>query len=169
MIGFSALLMLVAGLWGRRPFIIAVIGLALLCLRWFARGRPAAASTLRILGGLALPWWLGHGTWAPLTGESLLLSLLWGLAYTSWAALEETRTWTPLLWVDLAQAGVAVFFLLFGQPVVGSVIAFALLGQVLLQIGLWRKGRWDRVSRQTWPFAAVGLLLSGLALGGWRL
>ena len=167
-LGLTALLLLVGSLWGRLSLLTAAAGLALLLLRRLLRGRPAAVSLLRACGGLAWPWWLGHTAWGPLAPGSLLLSLLWGVAYAGWAETARVRAaGRPLLWTDLAQGATLAFFLLAGRPVVGGVLAFTLLGQVLLQAGLRRAGREEAIASRTWLLAAAGMLLSAVALGGW--
>lgn len=164
----STLLLALTGMGGGRAFLTGVAGLTLLLLHWLTRQRPLATSLLRVLAGLAWPWWLGHSAWAPPTGASLLLSLLWGTAYAGWAAQgDQANVARPHLQAVLAQAAVAGFFFLRGRTLVGGGLAFTLLGQVLLQAGLGRAGRGEEIPRRTWPFAAAGLLLSGLALGAW--
>lgn len=178
-----ALLLIVARLQGREPFLVGGIGAALLALRYLARGRPLALALLRVLAGVTWPWWIGHAAWNPLTGESLLVSVLWGAAYTGWAELVAERTGsdnfgqpivrpTPpsgraLLWGDLAQGSVGLYLLLAGHTIAGGVVALLLLGQVLLQATLARAGRWGEIARRTWPLVTAGILLSGLVLGGW--
>ncbi len=167
-LALGSLLLVVAGLWGERALLVAVAGLALLGLRWPARGRPAALRLLRIWGGLAWPWWLGQAAWGELDGAAVLLSVLWGLAYVGWAEAPTTAAaGRPRAWGYLAQGGVLAYLLLSDRPVVGAVLAFALLGQVLVQAGLARAGRVREAAGRTWPWAAAALLLTGLALGGW--
>ncbi|MBN1485762.1 MAG: hypothetical protein JXA37_13695 [Chloroflexia bacterium] len=179
----AALLLLLAALWGLPALLAGLAGLALLALNGLLRERPAARFLLRALGGLAWPWWLGHAAWKPLSLESLLLSLLWGLAYAAWADLHDEITTAQqagavsglnhpllrrcLLQADLAQGAVLTFFLLAGRPLVGAALAFALLAQGLLQAGLLRGRQWTALARRTWPFAAAGLILGGMVLGGW--
>lgn len=178
-----AILVVVAGLGGGRSFLAVWVGVALLILRFLVRGRPLALGLLRVVAGLAWPWWLGHVAWASLGGPSLLVSTLWGVAYTGWADLASVRAGSgdlgraaagparpnvpALVCVDLAQGAVMLFLLLFGAPVAAGVLALLLLGQVLLQAGLVRAGRWGEVARRTWPLAAAGMLLTGLVIGGW--
>jgi len=178
-----AVLLVVSSLWGRQAFLAAWIGVALLALRYLSRGRPLALALLRVVAGVTWPWWAGHVAWAPLTGPSLLVSMLWGVAYAGWAELVAEQAGNDnfgrpifrpvppngraLVCGDLAQAAVALYMLLSGEPVVGGGLALLLLGQVLLQAGLVRAGRWDEVARRTWPLAAAGIVLSGLVLGGW--
>jgi hypothetical protein len=177
----AAVLLVAAFLWGGTAPLVVGIGLVLLLLRRLVHGRPLALALLRTLGGLAWPWWLGHTAWAPLTGASLLLSILWGLAYAGWSELVPAVQADPLdrprvlpveanpralWWTDSAQVAVLVYFLLAGRLVVGAICALLLLGQVLVQAALVRNGRWGDVARHTWPQAALGALLSGLVLGG---
>jgi hypothetical protein len=165
---WSGFLLLVSGLWGSCSLLIGGVGLALLLLRRLVRGRPVALDVLRAFAGLAWPWWLGHTAWAPLTASSLLLSMLWGVAYTAWVNQARTKLLPcALVLTNAAQGVVVVILLLLGRPVVASIVAFTLFGQVLLPAGLIRSGRGAAVARSTWPFAAVGLLFCGLALGGW--
>jgi hypothetical protein len=167
-VGLGGLLLVVAGLWGERPLLVAGAGLALLGLRRLVRGRPAALSLLGVLSGLAWPWWLGQAVWAELSGESVLLSVLWGLAYAGWAeARLPGAAGRPRFWAYLAQGGVLAFLVLTNRPVGGAILALALLGQVLVQAGLDRAGRRREIAGWTWPFAAVGVVLTGLVLGGW--
>lgn len=168
MASLGALLLLVAGLWGLDALLVALAGLALLGLRQLTRGRPAAQIILAVLGGMAWPWWLGHTAWAALDGESLLISMLWGTAYVGWARLgQERAAGRPLLATDAAQGGVVLFFLLGGRPVAGAFLTLALIGQILVQAALWRAGRQQEVPARTWPLAAIGTILAGLACGGW--
>ena len=73
------------------------------------------------------------------------------------------------LWKWLMHADARALF--FGSValfvVVGGIVAFALLGQVLVQAGLDRVGRGREIAGWTWPFAAAGVILTGLSLGGW--
>ncbi len=179
--GLIGVLIVGALLWGGPTPPVVGIGLALLLLRRLVRGRPRALALLRAVGGLAWPWWLGHAVWAPLTGASLLLSMLWGFSYAGWSelvpavqvdALNRPRLLPveasprALWWMAGAQAAVLLYFLLAGRPLVGAACGLLLLGQVLLQAGLARHGRWGEVARRTWPLAALGILLSGLVVGG---
>ena len=182
-LGLLAVLLVVASLWGSEAFVAAWIGVALLVLRFLARGRPLALALLRVFAGLAWPWWIGHVAWASLTPPSLLLSILWGLAYAGWADLVAERTGSDpfgrpifrpvepnvgaLLAAGLAQGGVILYLLLSGEALVGGVLVLLLLGQVLQEVALARAGRWEEIARRVWPLAAGGILLSGLALGGW--
>lgn len=176
----AAVLLVGALLWGGSAPVVAGMGLALLLLRRLVRGRPQALSLLRAVGGLAWPWWLGHAVWAPPTGASLLLSMFWGVAYAGWSELVPVVQLDPLnrpqvlpveanpralWWTDGAQFAVLLYFLLAGRPLVGATCGLLLLGQALLQAGLARAGRWGEVARRTWPFSALGALLSGLVLG----
>lgn len=168
MAGLGALLLLGAGLRGLDALLVALAGLALLGLRRLTRGRPAVQILLAVLGGMAWPWWLGHTAWAALGGESLLISMLWGTAYVGWARLGQAgAAGRPLLATDAAQGAMVLFFLLGGRPVVGAFLALALLGQILVQAALWRAGRRQEAPARTWPLAAAGTILSGLACGGW--
>lgn len=178
-----ALLLVVSGLWGRASFLAGGVGVALLALRFLARGRPLALALLRVVAGVTWPWWMGHVAWSPLTGPSLLLSVLWGVAYAGWAELVAervasdnfgrlvTRPVSPsvraLVWGDLAQGSVMLYLLLAGHTIAGGILALLLLGQVLLQAALARAGRWGEIARRTWLLAAAGIVLSGLVLGGW--
>jgi hypothetical protein len=182
-IGLLAVLLVVCSLLGRRAFLAAWIGVALLLLRYLARSRPRALALLRVLAGITWPWWVGHVAWASLTGSSLLVSVLWGVAYAGWADLVAERSGSDpfdrpilrptepnrraLIATGVAQGGVVLYLLLSGEPVVGGVLVLFLLGQVLLQAGLVRSGRWDEIARRTWPLAAAAMLLTGLVLGGW--
>ncbi len=163
----GAALLVLAGLRGHDCFLVGLIGVALLFLRRLVRHRPAAMDLLSFLGGMAWPWWLGHTAGGAFTGASLLVSLLWGLAYAGWATPVGPGAAQPLFWSDLSQLGVLTFFILAGNPVVVAIIAFSLLGQVLLQAGLARSGRWDIIAARTWPLAAAGLAAAALGLGGW--
>lgn len=178
-----ALLLIVSGLGGPAAFLAGWIGVALLALRCLARGRPLALAALRVLAGVAWPWWIGHVAWNQLTGASLLVSMSWGAAYVGWAELVAECSgsdnlgrpiWQPvlpnaraLIWGDLAQGAVVLFLLLTDHTVVGGIAALLLLGQVLLQAALTRAGRWDEIARRTWLLAAASMVLSGLVLGGW--
>ncbi len=167
--GLFLLLLALAGLWGWHPLVVAGIGLALLGLRRRVRGRPAATALLLPLAGMAWPWWLGQTTWATLDGPSLLLSLLWGLAYAGWSRWSDPSAAgrPPLLETDLPQCAVLSFLFLSARPLSGAVLTLLLFGQVLLQARLLRDGRRDEIAGRTWLPAAAGVLLSGLALGGW--
>lgn len=178
-----ALLLIVSSLWGPEAFLAGWIGVTLLALRYLVRGRPLALATLRVLAGVTWPWWVGHVAWSRLSGASLLVSIFWGVAYAGWAELVAERSGTDnfgqpilepvapnvraLIWGDLAQGGVVLYLLLAGHAIVGGIVALLLLGQVLLQTALARAGRWDEIARRTWLLAAVGMVLSGLVLGGW--
>jgi hypothetical protein len=178
-----ALLLIVASLPGLESFLAGGIGVALLALRYLARGRPRALALLRVLAGVTWPWWIGHVAWSPLAGNSLLVSVLWGVAYAGWAELVAERTGSDnfgqpvfrpvspsrraLIWGDLAQGGVVLYLLLAGHTIAGGIVALLLLGEVLLQTTLARAGRWGEIARRTWPLAAAGIVLSGLVLGGW--
>ncbi len=162
----AALLLVVAAIWGRAALLCAVAGLALLLLNRRAGRRPLGRHLLRAFGGIAWPWWLGQSALGSLGGGSLLLSLLWGLAYDGWADSGAPPASRPFLRANLPQAGVVLYLLLAGRPLYAAAVAFALLGQVLLQAGLLRAGRPAEIPRRTWPFAAAGLLLSALASPG---
>ncbi len=167
--GLILLLLALTGLWGWRPLAVAGIGLALLGLRRLTRGRPAATALLLPLAGMAWPWWLGQATWAALDVPSLLLSLLWGLVYAGWSRWPDPSAASrPLsLETNLPQCAVLSFFFLSSRPLSGAILTLLLLGQVLLQARLLRIGRREEIAGRTWLPAAAGVLLSGLALGGW--
>lgn len=167
--GLMLLLLTAAGLWGRRPLVVAGIGLALLGLRRLVRGRPAATALLLPLAGMAWPWWLGQTTWAALDPPSLLLSLLWGLAYAGWSRWTEPSAAgrPPFLEANLPQCAVLAFLFLSARPLPGAILTLLLLGQVLLQARLLRDGRREEIAGRTWLPAAAGVFLSGLVLGGW--
>jgi len=167
--GLALLLLTLAALWGTRPWVAAVAGLALLALRRLGRGRPAAAALLLPLAGMAWPWWLGRVLRGALDPSSLLLSLLWGISYAGWAGCRDpSAAGRPrLLAADLPQFAALSFFFLSGHLLSGAVLTLLLLGQVLIQAFLLRAGRPNEIAGRTWPLAAAGVLLSGLALGGW--
>lgn len=181
--GLLALLLIVSALGGQDALLAGGVGVALLALRYLARGRPLALAALRVLAGVTWPWWIGHVAWRPLTAESLLLSMAWGIAYAGWAELVAERSGSDnfgrpilrsvapnaraLVWGDMAQGAVALGMLLAGHLLAGSAIVLLLLGQVLLQSTLARAGRWSEIPRWTWLPAATGIVLSGLVLGAW--
>ncbi len=167
--GLVLLLLVVAGLWGWRPLVVAGIGLALLLLRRLVRGRPAATPLLLPLAGMAWPWWLGQSTWAVLDAPSLLLSLLWGLSYAGWARWTDPSAAgrPPFLETNLPQCAILAFLFFSAHPISGAILTLLLLGQVLLQIRLLRAGRREEIAGRTWLPAAAGVILSGLVLGGW--
>ncbi len=183
-LALTTVLLVTTGLGGSGTLLMGLVGLALLGLHLLTGTRPAARTLLRLFGGLAWPWWLGQVLWGQLGGEGVLVGLLWGAVYAALAELvgrtiadsavsegeDGTRTggraW-PILLADLAQAGVVALFVLLGRPIVGAALVLILLGQVLLQARLARAGSWPDIADRTWPLAGLGVLVAGLALGGW--
>lgn len=162
-----AVWLLACALLGHRPLVACAAGLALLGLLRLARPHRGARPFLAGIALVAWPWWLGHSWRAPLSLPSLGLGLLWGIAAGAWLALLNRDTPQKAVLGFLLPQAAGVLLILFSRPFWGAFLAFALLGQSLPLARPSPNASPAPSSRIVSLWAAVSLLSSGLALGGW--
>lgn len=160
-------LLAACALLGHLPVVALAAGLALLGLLRLAPHHTGLRAVVQGLCLLSWPWWLGHTSYAPLDPLSLLSSLLWGLAASGAMGLQGSETLPQAAARFLIpQACLAVLLAPFG-PIAGTLLAFLVFGQWLRVVYLPLGGSLPRMDRPLSPWAAIGLLLSGMAIGGW--
>ncbi len=139
---------------------------------------------------IALPWWAGHALFGTLTPTVMVLTLFYSLAGLGIAVVNDfksvegdrqlglkslpvmfgvkTAAWIGVLTIDIFQAGIAVYLMSIGQPLLATVLVLLIVPQILFQDMYFLRNPLEndvKYQASAQPFLVFGMLATGIALG----
>ncbi len=140
---------------------------------------------------IALPWWAGQSLFGELTWPIVILTLFYSLAGLGIAVVNDFKSvegdrqlglqslpvmfgikpaaWICVLMIDIFQAGIALYLISIGQHLYATILILFIIPQITFQDMYFLRNPLEndvKYQASAQPFLVLGMLVTGIALGG---